>query len=102
MLCCALSPLLCLPAGFWWLYYYPAQEDMGLCLSLGDTDLAMCSPEVKDLIDLRDASDTGNNKTLTDTIDRIVDSGRGLYGERLKVDRPYNPKAGCVAQPPVR
>jgi hypothetical protein len=62
----------------------------------------MCSPEVKDLLDLSEANDSGNNQTLTDTIDRIVNSTRGLYAERLKVDRQYNPKAGCNAQPPVR
>eukprot|EP00882_Tetradesmus_deserticola_P004011 GHRQ01004238.1.p1 GENE.GHRQ01004238.1~~GHRQ01004238.1.p1 ORF type:complete len:666 (+),score=115.43 GHRQ01004238.1:226-2223(+) len=87
---------------FWWLYYYPAQDGMGLCLTLGDTELAMCSAEVRDLTDLRDASESGNNQTLTDTVDRIINSTRGLFGQRLKVDRPFNPKAGCVAQPPVR
>jgi hypothetical protein len=96
-----LPPSSC-PVGFWWLYYYPAQEKMGLCLTLGDTELAMCSPEVKDLLDLEDAQKTGVNKTLTDTIDRIVNSTRGMYAERLKVDRQYNPKAGCSAVPPVR
>jgi hypothetical protein len=75
---------------------------MGLCLTLGDTELAMCSPEVKDLIDLRDARETGDNDTLTATVDRIVNSTRGLYAERLRVDRPYIAKTGCVATPPVR
>jgi hypothetical protein len=75
---------------------------MGLCLTLGDTELAMCSPEVKDLLDLRDARESGNNQTLTYTVDRIVNSTRGLYGERLRVDIGYNPKAGCVASPPLQ
>jgi hypothetical protein len=89
-------------AGFWWIYYYPAQEGMGLCLTLGDTELAMCSPEVKDLLDLRDARESGNNQTLTDTVDRIVNSTRALYAQRLNVDRTYNPKQGCNANVPVR
>lgn len=87
---------------FWWIYYYPAQEGMGLCLTLGDTELAMCSPEVKDLLDLRDARESGNNQTLTDTVDRIVNSTRALYAQRLNVDRTYNPKQGCNANVPVR
>lgn len=34
-LCCALQ----------WISYYPAQDDMGLCLSFGDQPLAMCAAE---------------------------------------------------------
>eukprot|EP00775_Hariotina_reticulata_P008978 gene8979-9151_t len=38
---------------FHWIYYYPAQEGMGICSSLGDAPLTMCSDSIDTLLDLQ-------------------------------------------------
>lgn len=82
------------------IYYYPAQPGMGVCNSLGDTDLVLCSDDVSDLQNLKAASDSGNETLVLKEVDMIRAAGRGINAEPQPVYVKYNPLKWCSATPP--
>lgn len=74
---------------------------MGICNSLGDTELVLCSDDVSDLQNLKTASDSGNETLVLNEVDKIRAAGRGINEEPQTVWVPYKPLRFCSDKPPA-
>lgn len=86
-----------------WLYYYPAEPNMGVCTSLGATDVVICSDSVTDLISLDAAQDAGNETALDNILREAIRAERAVVTDQplaSLVQETFNPLQSCSAKPP--
>lgn len=83
------------------IYYFPAQDGMGICSSLGDSPMTMCTDTVSELLTLQDAMNSGSESAYINAINAVIRSGRAVVSNPMPFDTAWNERRGCSAVPPV-